>query len=117
MSRCLLGPKKHKKCEQITGKKYDRCLVRGGSTHFEAHCSYVDDNGVSKADIVNYKTGEFEPDTWLNSINSSGAMSLQFVKIYEAVSKIKEESQHIRGYEIADKISTEVDKLHKLWKQ
>jgi hypothetical protein len=58
MSRCILGKKKHKLCEQITGKKYIRCMVRGGTKHFWALCITTDEGG-SKGDMVNYKTNEY----------------------------------------------------------
>lgn len=61
MSRCKLGNKKHKKCEEITGKKYETCLVRGGNEHFWAACVYKED-GKYKADWVNYKTSEWESE-------------------------------------------------------
>lgn len=60
MARQRLGKKKHKKCEDITGKKYEMCLVRGGTEHFWATCTYEDDEGNQKSDWVNYQTGEFE---------------------------------------------------------
>jgi hypothetical protein len=59
MSRCKLGLRKHRQCEQITGKKYDICLVRGNSAHYVAHCCYTID-GIQYIDYVNYATGEFE---------------------------------------------------------
>jgi len=57
--RCLLGKKKHRKCEEISGYQYLSCLVRGGDTHYHATCvrkGIVDGRAVT--DIVNYKTGE-----------------------------------------------------------
>jgi phosphoserine aminotransferase len=60
MARCKLGEKKHKRCEEITGKKYDICLVRGGQEHFWAICCINTEKGQCR-DYVNYKTGEWEP--------------------------------------------------------
>ena len=62
MARQKLGKKKHKKCEEITGKKYDGCLVRGGQTHYTAICVYYDEKDIQHHDYVNYKTGEFKED-------------------------------------------------------
>jgi hypothetical protein len=59
MARCRLGAKKHKICEEITGKKYDICLVRGGHEHFWATCCINTEHGQYR-DYVNYKTGEWE---------------------------------------------------------
>ena len=51
MAKNILGPKKHKLCEQVTGKKYHVCYTRGGSVHFLAECWYSERD----ADYVNYK--------------------------------------------------------------
>jgi len=58
MARCILGPEKHKKCEEITGKKYEFCTVRGNTQHYVASCSYKE-NDKWKSDYVNYKTKEW----------------------------------------------------------
>jgi hypothetical protein len=50
----ILGEKKHKKCESITGKKYDVCITGG---HYMASCYY---NLRENWDYINYKTGEWE---------------------------------------------------------
>lgn len=47
----LLGPKKHKLCEEILGKKCIVCYTRGGSVHFLAECWWSERD----ADYVNYK--------------------------------------------------------------
>lgn len=66
--RCKLGPKKHRRCEEIAGRKYEDCLVRGGQTHFVAQCvRFPDDSGRRITDLINYKTGEFlQADIWLS---------------------------------------------------
>lgn len=53
-----LGSKKHRLCEAKAGKKYIICLTRGGWKHFVAECWFT----VRDADLVNWKTGEVEPD-------------------------------------------------------
>jgi len=54
-----LGEKKLKRCQQIGGKDYYVCYVRGGRPHFQAECWYVH-RGANWADWVNYRTGECE---------------------------------------------------------
>ena len=54
--RQRLGENKHRKCEDITGKTYTSCLVRGNSKHYWAICWYSEQD----ADWVNYKTREWE---------------------------------------------------------
>ena len=51
-----LGEKKLKLCQQIGGKDYFVCFVRGGRPHFQAECWYTQHD----ADWVNYRTGECE---------------------------------------------------------
>jgi hypothetical protein len=65
MSRCVLGPKKHARCEQIGGRQYDQCLVRGGDPHGWALCVWME-NGQQYADRINYQTGTIEPDVGWN---------------------------------------------------
>jgi hypothetical protein len=61
MSGQRLGPKKHRRCEEITGQKYDRCIVRAGDPHFWADCVRRDGE---TCDFVNYRTGEWEPGSF-----------------------------------------------------
>lgn len=59
MSRQCLGEKKKRLCEQIAGREYTMCLVRGGTTHGQAQCWFVDDDGdPNNYDYVNYLRGE-----------------------------------------------------------
>jgi len=55
--KCKLGPKKHARCEQYAGKKFDYCLVRGGWDHYWSLC-------ITREPYtelwVNYKTGEIK---------------------------------------------------------
>ena len=66
--RQRLGKKKHELCEQIGGKKYQACLVRGNTEHFLAICVIDEWN----ADKVNYKTGMCKPYT-INGVTTSAA--------------------------------------------
>jgi len=65
MAKCALGNKKHRRCEEILGKKLHICLVRGGWEHFMAECYEkigTDGKGMAicKRYYVNYKTGEWK---------------------------------------------------------
>ncbi|MCP4651032.1 MAG: hypothetical protein GY853_13270 [PVC group bacterium] len=62
MSGCLLGSKKKRIIEKLTGKKVDFAFVRGGWEHFWACVNFVgEEYDWSKGKpqpFVNYKTGE-----------------------------------------------------------
>jgi hypothetical protein len=80
LARQKLSEKNHNKCEAITGRKYDRCLVRGGQPHFVAKCVHADD--FSKYDLVNYKTGKHCLDIDLNETSYE-----EYKKAMEKVTK------------------------------
>ncbi len=57
-----IGQKKLEKCRKIGQKNYFRGWVRGGWEHYTALCFYQPkDTCLENADLVNYKTGEWEP--------------------------------------------------------
>lgn len=56
--RQALGYKKQKRCEEITGRKYLSCWVRGGEEHYQALCWFTNKD----ADLVNYKERIFIPN-------------------------------------------------------
>ncbi len=58
MAKQRLGPKKHARCESVTGRKYRSCYVRGGWEHFNAECWWEDGKN---ADDVNWKAGTWTP--------------------------------------------------------
>lgn len=62
MAKQRLGKRKHKRCECITGRKYDACFVRGGHKHYVATCISEEYHKGLKYDRVNYETIEFELD-------------------------------------------------------
>ena len=52
--KCRLGSKKHRVCEEVTGRKYSACFVRGGWDHHVAECQHRCEEGWY-IDYVNYK--------------------------------------------------------------
>lgn len=55
MSRCVLGKKKHRLCEDIADKEYKMCVTT--RDHYIAECWYDERN----ADYVNYKVRHVWP--------------------------------------------------------
>lgn len=58
--RCKLGTKKHRRCEEIAGRKFTDCLTRGGQPHFWAICVWYNEKNPEEQFClyVNYKTRE-----------------------------------------------------------
>lgn len=72
MAKQQVGEKKLARCRAVTGRPYRTGLVRGGWPHFHVECWY----GKNDADIVNWKTGTWEPHVrnghWLQEPTEPG---------------------------------------------